>query len=93
MNVYITQQGDTFDSITRIFLGDEYLLVDLVEANQKYRKMIVFPEGVELVLPEVEIEEDSETPDWLLDDDELVDGDSIATGNEDGEGSGNEDDE
>lgn len=93
MDVYITQQGDTFDSIARIFLGDEYLLVDLVEVNQKYRKMIVFPEGVELVLPEVEIEEDSETPDWLLDDDELVDDDSIATGHEDGEGSGNEDDE
>lgn len=76
MNVYITKQGDTWDSLALFFWGSEYLLTDLVEANQKYRHYIDFPEGIELVVPDVEIDDESDVPEWLaeeLDDMDLDD--------------------
>lgn len=72
MNVYITKQGDSWDLLAHYFYGSEYLMTDLVEANPKYRHYIEFPEGIELVMPDIEIDEDSELPDWLISDEEDV---------------------
>lgn len=70
MNVYITKQGDSWDFLAHYFYGSEYLMTDLVEANQQYRHYIDFPEGIELVIPEVEIDEDAELPEWLINDED-----------------------
>lgn len=89
METYITKQGDTWDQLAYQFLGSEYLLTDLVEANQKYREYIIFPEGIELTVPDIEIDTDSvDVPDWLLDDEIDDDDDTV-----DDEGDGIPDDE
>ena len=69
MEIYITKQGDTWDLLAYQFWDSEYLMVDLVEANQKYREYIIFPEGIELNVPDIEIDTGStDVPEWLLDD-------------------------
>lgn len=75
--VYITQQGDTWDALALEFLGDEYLMVDLIRANPLHRTTIVFGQGVELVVPDIEIDEFSDLPEWLEEDDSVVDDDSM----------------
>ena len=98
MNVYITQQGDTWDLLAFRFWGSEYLMTDLVEANQKYRHYIEFPEGIELIIPDMETDEESELPDWLINDedeesdDDLENSDDNLEDNEDMEGIGNDED-
>ena len=89
METYITKQGDTWDQLAYQFWGSEYLLTDLIEANQKYREYIIFPEGIELTVPpDIEIDTDSvDIPDWLIDD-EIDDDDTV-----DDEGDGIPDDE
>lgn len=69
MNTYITQQGDSWDLLAYLFWGSEYLMTDLVEANQQYRHYIEFPNGIELTIPEIEIDDESEIPEWLSEDD------------------------
>lgn len=73
MKTYITQQGDSWDLLAFLFWGSEYLLTDLVEANQKYRHYIIFPNGLELNVPEIELDDDSELPDWLEENDDEED--------------------
>lgn len=69
--IYITSQGDTWDKIAYKTLGSEYLLPILLEANQKYRKTVIFSGGIELVIPDVDTEEITDRPEWLGEDEEL----------------------
>lgn len=88
MQTYITKQGDTWDLLAYHLWGSEYLMTDLVEANQKYRHYIIFPSGIELVVPDIDVDLDSEDiPEWLEDDD-IEDNDDILD-----EGDGIPDDE
>lgn len=70
MQIYITKQGDTFDSIAYKILGNEYLFIDILQANYKYRNVIVFEAGVEIVIPDVEIDDEEGIPEWLEDSEE-----------------------
>lgn len=76
---YITKQGDTFDSIAYSELGNEYLFIDLLEANVQYRDVIIFDSVIEIVIPDVEVDDFDNVPEWLeeIEEDEevLEDGD------------------
>lgn len=61
--IYITVQGDTFDSISKKCYGDEKLLQRLLDANPKAAGTVVFGEGVPLQIPELsETEKRQESP-------------------------------
>ena len=51
---YRTMQGDTWDVIAKKLWGNEKLFVKLMEANPEHRETMFFPEGIELVVPEIE---------------------------------------
>lgn len=80
MKTYITQQADSWDLLAFLFWGSEYLLTDLVEANQKYRHYIIFPNGIELNVPEIELDDDSELPEWLDDEEDTENDDDDMEG-------------
>lgn len=50
---YTTKQGDTFDIIAKLQLGDEHYMSLLIEANYPYRDIVIFPAGITLNLPDI----------------------------------------
>lgn len=71
MSSYTTIQGDTWDLIAYKLWGSEYLLPLLFEANPKYKDVLIFEGGLLLNVPEVMVEEVTERPEWLGEEDEL----------------------
>ncbi|MCT8975491.1 phage tail protein [Clostridium sp. CX1] len=72
MAKYITIQGDTWDKIAHDTLGNEYLFPLLIEANKQYRKIVIFPGGITLTIPEgIDTAEYTERPKWLGEVDEV----------------------
>lgn len=62
---YTTKDGDTWDSIALDFYGDETFMTYIIQFNHAYSDYLVFPEGIELEIPYLEGEEDSDTlPPW-----------------------------
>lgn len=61
---YTTTQGDMWDLIAKRLYNDEASLNVLLEANQRYADMVVFPAGVELVVPEYTAPVTSILPPW-----------------------------
>ncbi|WP_392559356.1 tail protein X [Orbus mooreae] len=49
---YITEQGDTWDTLAFDFYGSEKLMHILIEANSQYADIVIFSPGIELIIPE-----------------------------------------
>lgn len=70
-NLYITAQGDTFDSIAFWLYGDEKFMKELIELNWKYADVLVFDSDTLLYCPDVADEDDDEDlPFWREEEDE-----------------------
>lgn len=52
-NKYITVQGDMWDIIALKTLGDEKYMSEIIQANYKYRDIIVFASNVEIIIPQI----------------------------------------
>lgn len=64
MKTYTTVQGDMWDSIAYVQLGDVAYTDKLMNLNQQYREYFTFPAGVVLTLPDP-VENVSDTlPPW-----------------------------
>lgn len=66
-STYTTKQGDTWDLIAyRLYpdVGGEMCLDRLMEANWDYIDVAIFPAGVKLNVPEIEISGTSDLPPW-----------------------------
>ena len=50
--IYTTMQGDAWDAIAYRLWGEERLFMELVRANPEHLDTVIFPAGVELVVPE-----------------------------------------
>lgn len=61
---YTTIQGDMWDLIAKRLYDDEKALNVLLEANQQYSDMVVFPAGVVLTVPEYTAPVTSMLPPW-----------------------------
>ena len=61
---YTTTKGDIWDLIAKRLYNDEASLNVLLEANQRYADMVVFPAGVELDVPEYTAPVTSMLPPW-----------------------------
>ena len=62
--VYKTIQGDTWDGIAVKVYGDEKYMNELLEANQAYREIIIFPANVSLSLPDIQSQTTTILPPW-----------------------------
>lgn len=62
--VYKTIQGDTWDGIAVKVYGDEKYMNELLEANQAYREIIIFPANVGLSLPDIQTQTTTILPPW-----------------------------
>lgn len=61
---YTTIQGDMWDGIAKRLYGEESCLNLLLEANQKYSDIVVFPAGITLIVPEYEKTSAKLLPPW-----------------------------
>lgn len=50
--LYTTVQGDTWDILAHDIYGSEKLMHLLIAANPSHAKTVLFPAGIELVIPE-----------------------------------------
>lgn len=64
MDNYITSQGDTWDIISMRFYDDPFYTKQLMQSNPTHIKTLIFAEGVELEIPEVEASANSTLPPW-----------------------------
>lgn len=62
--VYKTIQDDTWDGIAVKVYGDEKYMNELLEANQAYREIIIFPANVSLSLPNIQTQTTTILPPW-----------------------------
>lgn len=63
-STYTTLSGDVWDNIAYKQLGGERYTSLLMEANPDYLDIVIFPAGVELVLPEVTSPTPETLPPW-----------------------------
>lgn len=64
LDKYITVQGDMWDSIAKRLYGTETALNKLLEANQQYADIVVFPAGIVLAVPGYVAPNASTLPPW-----------------------------
>lgn len=67
MTTYKTQQGDTWDIISKRVYGDEHFMDLLIRANIQYRKIVIFPAEVTLTVPDINLaslEYEANLPPW-----------------------------
>lgn len=59
---YTTVQGDTWDLIAFKKLGNEKRMDKLIEANPDYRDTFLFSAGINLIIPQIDIDSLSKDP-------------------------------
>lgn len=64
MKEYRTKQGDMWDSIAFNQLGDVGYTGKLMNLNQQYREIYIFPAGIVLKLPDAVANHSSDLPPW-----------------------------
>lgn len=63
-NTYTTIQGDMWDLIAYKVYGSEVYMTELLEANEKYKEMAVFPAGLTLTCPDIPRKKSRIAPPW-----------------------------
>lgn len=64
LDKYITIQGDMWDSIAKRLYGTEAAPNVLLEANQQYADIVMFPAGIMLRIPKYIAPKVSTLPPW-----------------------------
>lgn len=64
LNTYTTISGDTWDTVAYKVLGNEMYMDILIKANLEHKDTFIFPAGVTLTLPEIELEVSESLPPW-----------------------------
>ena len=63
-NTYATVSGDTWDIVAYKVYGNEMYMDTLIKANIEYKDTYIFPAGVVLTLPEIELTVSESLPPW-----------------------------
>ena len=63
-NTYTTVSGDTWDIVAYKVYGNEMYMDTLIKANNEYKDTYIFPAGVVLTLPEIELTVSKSLPPW-----------------------------
>lgn len=68
-NLYRTIQDDTFDAAAYRIWGRESMARELIDANPDYADVVFFPAGVDLTVPEAEVQASAVSlPGWVNND-------------------------
>lgn len=69
MDSHTTIQGDTWDGIAFRLWGREHLMSALIQANPDHADALIFPAGIILTVPDVNLEATiqavTELPPWM----------------------------
>lgn len=63
-NTYTTVQGDMWDTIALKVYGNETRMHLLLDANQEYRNVARFPQGIKLNCPDIDTSATDLLPPW-----------------------------
>ena len=63
-NTNTTVSGDTWDIVAYKAYGNEMYMDTLIKANIEYKDTYIFPAGVVLTLPEIELTVSESLPPW-----------------------------
>lgn len=63
-NTYTTVSGDTWDIVAYKAYGNEMYMDTLIKANIEHKDTCIFPAGVVLTLPEIELTVSESLPPW-----------------------------
>ena len=63
-DTYTTVSGDTWDIVAYKAYGNEMYMDTLIKANIEYKDTYIFPAGVVLTLPEIELTASEYLPPW-----------------------------
>lgn len=63
-NTYTTVSGDTWDIVAYKVYGNEMYMDTLIKTNIEYKDTYIFPAGVVLTLPEIELTVSESLPPW-----------------------------
>lgn len=63
-NTYTTVSGDTWDIVAYKAYGNEMYMDTLIKANIEYKDTYIFPAGVVLTLPGIELTVSESLPPW-----------------------------
>ena len=69
MTTVTTRQGDTWDILSKRLYGDELFMSALINANISHRKTVIFPAGVILNAPDIDMsaaEYNRNLPPWAI---------------------------
>lgn len=61
---HVTNQGETWDTISLDYYESPYHIKELIECNHQYSDVLVFDEGVELNIPILEEELSNTLAPW-----------------------------
>ncbi len=62
---HVTSDGDTFDILALCYYNNEKLASAIIQRNPDYCDVLIFDEGVELIIPDVSTVTPPETlPPW-----------------------------
>ncbi|WP_297966664.1 tail protein X [uncultured Anaerovibrio sp.] len=61
---YTTIQGDMWDLIAYKVYGNETYMTNLLEANEQYKDISIFPAGVVLACPDIQAKRSRIAPPW-----------------------------
>ena len=64
LNTYTTISGDTWDIVAYKAYGNEMYMDMLIKANIEHKDTYIFPAGVRLTLPEINLEVSETLPPW-----------------------------
>ena len=64
LDTYTTISGDTWDIVAYKVYGDEMYMDKLIKANIEHKDTYIFPAGVKLTLPEIDLEVSETLPPW-----------------------------
>ncbi len=64
LDTYTTKLGDTWDTVAYKVWGNEMYMDTLIKANLEHKDTFIFPAGVVLTLPEIELEVSDSLPPW-----------------------------
>ena len=64
--IYTTISGEEWDVICFKHYGTEMVMDQVIQANPQYMHIAVFPAGIELILPEINIVQTTQNkPPWM----------------------------
>lgn len=63
-DTYTTISGDTWDIVAYKVYGNEMYMDMLIKANIEHKDTYIFPAGVVLTLPEIDLEVSETLPPW-----------------------------